>query len=127
MKQLIGVLVVAMFVLSSCAHKGACAMDGDKGRHHSEKSMEMKHASKDMDMSKEHSAKKMHMAKDHVCSEACDHSAEGMAKDHVCGGVCEGGEDCKMHAKHGEEGHVCSEECAAMDADEGHDDGEEKE
>lgn len=102
-KKLLGVLIVSMFVLVSCAHKEGC------------KTAKADACSKEA----------------HACTAACDHSADkAMAKDHQCSAesmatwqtahmekmganhVCT--DECKVAhmAKH-QSAHKCSAECKA--------------
>lgn len=103
-KKLLGVLIVAMFVLVSCAHKEAtCTSDKDGCA--SEKAAHVCTEACD------HSADKAMKAK-HVCTEACDHSADAMAKDHKCTEACT--EECKAaHMEKMGAEHVCTDECSA--------------
>jgi len=102
-KRLLGVLIVATFVLVSCSHKEACksektACKGEKAAH-------------ECKLACDHSADKA-MAKDHVCTQACDHSADAMAKDHVCSDDCKA--ECKAaHMEKQGADHVCTDACKA--------------
>ena len=122
MKRLLGILIIAMFVLVSCAHKDVSKSDeacGSKEAHACTEACD--HSADKADCATkedhvcteacDHSADKA-MAKDHVCTEACDHSADAMAKDHECSDECKA--ECKAAhmEKHGAD-HVCTDECKA--------------
>jgi len=108
-KKLLGVLIVSMFVLMSCAHKEACTSDDSACE-----SKEEACASKGAHVCTEacdHSADKA-MAQVHVCTEACDHSADAMAKEHECSEAYKA--ECKaVHMEKHDADHVCTEACTA--------------
>jgi len=119
-KKLLGVLIIAMFVLSSCATKEVVvvkeemakpAMSADADKSADCKSMAKEHVCSDSCMAEWKAAHMAKMGADHVCTEACDHSKEMMAMAHVCSEECSA--ECKtVHmAKMGAD-HVCTEACA---------------
>ena len=81
-KKLIGVLIVSMFVLVSCAHKKGCKTD------------KVDACSKEA----------------HACTAACNHSAHAMAKDQVCSAECMTEWRTAHMEKMGAD-HVCTDEC----------------
>ena len=97
-------MIVAMFVLSSCAHKHSCKMKMDNA--------DAKATAHVCTAACDHSAEKA-MAADHVCTAACDHADHAtMAKEHKCTEACTA--ECKAAhmEKHGAD-HVCTDACAA--------------